>query len=189
MSMGPTCDYCKDVGYTVQRLREIDQSREYPGGALPPIRTAEVKVPCDCGIYRKRLEFDKNNPAAALNGFPCMDCKQTTIMQGKGFFTTFTYCDPCQKKKESQEAARKAEREAREAAKINRVAGRVCWSCKHFCFDGGSPGYSEYTPGDDAELKCEAGEYDKDMQDMSQEDLEATLKTAETCAKFEERGK
>jgi len=38
---------------------------------------------------------------------------------------------------------------------------RLCVICRSFYFDGGSPGYSELTPGSDASMSCSAGMWDK----------------------------
>lgn len=66
--------------------------------------------------------------------------------------------------------------------------GTVCWSCKHFSFSTGDSGYSEYTPGYDASMRCAKDVWNFSFTNGgSQEDLEKSLKTAETCTKFEPR--
>ncbi len=66
---------------------------------------------------------------------------------------------------------------------------RLCWSCEHFYFHGGEPGYSEYTPGWDAEFSCEEKVFpDVGLGDLSRaDDLKALIETAQTCGKFTPR--
>lgn len=63
----------------------------------------------------------------------------------------------------------------------------VCWSCKHFRFQGGSRNYSEETPGYSAIMECAQGVWDFNFEDATQKDFEKTLKTAEMCDKFQDR--
>ena len=65
--------------------------------------------------------------------------------------------------------------------------GIVCWSCKHFNFSSGDAGYSQYTPGYSASMDCAKNVWDFSFNNSSQAELEKTLKTAETCKKFEQR--
>lgn len=73
------------------------------------------------------------------------------------------------------------------SGKVKARPGTVCWSCKHFHFQGGDAGYSEYTPGYSASMYCGKNEWHFDFDNASQADLEKTLKTAETCPRFEQR--
>ncbi len=71
---------------------------------------------------------------------------------------------------------------------MNAEKGRLCWSCKHFSFDGGERGYSEYTPGDNASLDCAKNVFNTDLEDLgTSDDLRKLLMTAENCVKFESR--
>ena len=66
---------------------------------------------------------------------------------------------------------------------------RLCWSCENFFFDSGSPGYSEYTPGSDAQFSCGAHVFaDVDLGDLDDaDDLRKLLEIADTCIKFTPR--
>lgn len=61
---------------------------------------------------------------------------------------------------------------------------KTCLFCKHFNFDMGSPGYSEYTPGTDAEFECR-----KDHWSMGNyggvEKFRENIETAKDCKDFE----
>ena len=63
---------------------------------------------------------------------------------------------------------------------------RLCWSCEHFNFESGSPGYSEYTPGYDAEFWCAKEVFETvRMGDLADgDDLRKLLETASGCLKF-----
>lgn len=37
---------------------------------------------------------------------------------------------------------------------------QTCLGCMHFDFSSGSPGYSEWTPGSDAVIRCDLGYWD-----------------------------
>lgn len=67
------------------------------------------------------------------------------------------------------------------------MKNRLCWSCKHFYFDGGDSGYSEYTPGYMGSMTCHKKKFDYRLEDMTQDTLRVTLMTAEECDKFEKR--
>jgi len=63
----------------------------------------------------------------------------------------------------------------------------VCWSCKHFSFEGGSPGYSEYTPGYEGSMDCAKNVWSSDLSGLDEDGLRVRLTTAERCTKFEPR--
>lgn len=67
------------------------------------------------------------------------------------------------------------------------TAGRVCWSCKHFSFDGGHPGWSDTTPGYLGRMECRKGVYNFTLDDVNETVLRESLQKAETCDKFEQR--
>lgn len=64
---------------------------------------------------------------------------------------------------------------------------RVCWSCKHFSFDGGEKDWSEDTPGYTGRMSCGKGVYDFSLQDVDEDVLRESLMKAEACEKFEDR--
>jgi len=56
----------------------------------------------------------------------------------------------------------------------------TCLCCLHLYFSGGSPGYSEYTPGWDASLGCIEGGWD--FEEMSARTLHETMMSkAQSC--------
>jgi hypothetical protein len=67
---------------------------------------------------------------------------------------------------------------------------KTCLECAHFYFDGGSPGYSDYTPGDDMEISCNKGVWYAGV-DTDLTEYRKYMRTAATCPKFEkyEEGK
>lgn len=62
--------------------------------------------------------------------------------------------------------------------------GITCLDCEHFAFRSAEPGYSEYTPGMDAELYCCRGVWQYDAYNETLASLRTKLYTARTCAKF-----
>lgn len=68
-----------------------------------------------------------------------------------------------------------------------RTPGRLCWSCVHFVFSGGSPALSDATPGYEGELECQKKVYKISMSDLTQDRLRETLMLAETCKGFKSR--
>lgn len=65
---------------------------------------------------------------------------------------------------------------------------KLCVFCKHWQFSGGSPGYSEMTPGTDASMDCNKGHYGRSftLQDLyGEEDFRAKIKLAEACPDYE----
>jgi hypothetical protein len=65
--------------------------------------------------------------------------------------------------------------------------GRICWFCQHVYFDGGSPCYSDLTPGTSFQLECTKGywRFDRDMDCL--DEFREKLESAERCASFSER--
>lgn len=66
--------------------------------------------------------------------------------------------------------------------------GRICLECKHCYVDGGSPGYSEYTPGEGITFECTKG-HDigtKSIYDLSRKGLLVGIQRAHRCGDFEE---
>lgn len=62
----------------------------------------------------------------------------------------------------------------------------VCLFCKYFYFDGGSPGYSEYTPGCNASMCCNKGHWDMwNLLDYHRIDLKTNMKKAQHCDDYE----
>lgn len=59
-----------------------------------------------------------------------------------------------------------------------------CVNCKHFNFWPGSPGYSEFTPGDDMEMSCLRKHWRVTFE-TSEDDFRDYMKSSETCADFE----
>lgn len=57
---------------------------------------------------------------------------------------------------------------------------RLCLFCEHFCFSEEEKGYSEYTPGHPASLKCD--KYYWNFSDI--ENFRLTMKLAESCSDF-----
>jgi hypothetical protein len=63
---------------------------------------------------------------------------------------------------------------------------KTCMLCKYWYFDGGSPGYSEYTPGIDWSMLCNEGVWDCDDKYITVGGFRSIMKKAESCSKFEE---
>jgi len=64
---------------------------------------------------------------------------------------------------------------------------RCCILCKHFSFDEGSPGYSEYTPGTDWSMSCLKNHWSMSGSYISEEDYRKNILMAETCKDAEEK--
>ena len=61
---------------------------------------------------------------------------------------------------------------------------RNCMYCRHCHFDGGSPGYSEWTPESPMSFRCEKNKWN--MDDYANKQMLVTaLETARTCELFE----
>lgn len=58
---------------------------------------------------------------------------------------------------------------------------RLCIFCKHFEFNPGSPGYSEYTPGENMSMGCNMRVWEFDFGD----DFHQCIQHAYTCEKYE----
>lgn len=64
------------------------------------------------------------------------------------------------------------------------MSEKLCIFCKHFWFSEGSPGYSELTPGYEANIDCHKRHFDLRLIDMSESDFRRTLLLARTCADY-----
>jgi len=63
---------------------------------------------------------------------------------------------------------------------------RICLACKHFSFDGGSPGYSNMTPGSPMHAECLKGYWHMGAGDYPDAADFFTLNLkAQTCPYFE----
>jgi hypothetical protein len=62
---------------------------------------------------------------------------------------------------------------------------KLCYACKHFEFDPGEPGYSEYTPGSDAHMSCGKDHWCLDNMGYGGKSLAEHLERAKTCKDFE----
>ena len=62
----------------------------------------------------------------------------------------------------------------------------LCWHCQHIYWDSGSPGYSEYTPGDPPDIHCLKDHWHlrTSWGNMEMEDFRAALESARTCTDF-----
>ena len=58
---------------------------------------------------------------------------------------------------------------------------RICLFCERFRVWPGSPGYSEVTPGEDAEIHCEKGHWRIRLYSDYANDYRRKLSTAKTC--------
>ena len=64
---------------------------------------------------------------------------------------------------------------------------KLCVFCDHWRFSGGSPGYSELTPGTDASMDCAKGHYPgwSTLQDLSgPEQFREVISMAQTCSDY-----
>lgn len=66
---------------------------------------------------------------------------------------------------------------------------RICVFCKYFYLDMADPGYSSLTPGSDMAMGCRKGVWSHKKYDDGLEEYRANLLRAETCSKFEDRGR
>jgi hypothetical protein len=64
---------------------------------------------------------------------------------------------------------------------------RYCVGCKHWVFDPGHPGYSEYTPGYGWSSECEKGHWTISGSSCDERDFEKVMRAAATCNDYEER--
>ena len=61
---------------------------------------------------------------------------------------------------------------------------RLCIVCKHFYFESGHPGYSDMTPGYDAEMGCLKGLIRIDLLSDTTETYRSSLLTAQSCPEY-----
>lgn len=69
------------------------------------------------------------------------------------------------------------------------MSEKLCVFCRNWSFDGGSPGYSEMTPGTDASMGCNKGHYGRNfhLQDLSGEaGFRTIILKAQTCKDYEQ---
>ena len=59
-----------------------------------------------------------------------------------------------------------------------------CLFCKYFVFTCGSPDWSEYTPGSDAEIYCGKNVFEIDLFGDSQKTYMNKMLTAKNCEYF-----
>lgn len=57
-----------------------------------------------------------------------------------------------------------------------------CMLCEHWEFDGGSPEYSEWTPGSDWSMECHKNIWKCDKNYMTKKEFVRCMKHAEKCA-------
>ena len=67
---------------------------------------------------------------------------------------------------------------------IDQAPGRLCYDCKH-CLCSYEPDWSDLTPGSGLELECVKGHWSFG-DDLSRTDLRKAMRTAATCADFEQ---
>jgi len=61
---------------------------------------------------------------------------------------------------------------------------QLCIFCKNFVMESGSPGWSEYTPGWDAELRCSERVWKADYNSLDTDSYRKLMLTAKTCDKY-----
>jgi len=63
---------------------------------------------------------------------------------------------------------------------------KLCVFCDHWQFDGGSPGYSDLTPGSDASMDCAKGHYGRrfTLHYIGPEDFRKQIAIAAECADY-----
>lgn len=61
----------------------------------------------------------------------------------------------------------------------------LCWYCKHVWWDAGSQGYSEYTPGDPADIRCRKDHWRVKSFQTELAEFRTFLQMAATCPDFE----
>jgi len=59
---------------------------------------------------------------------------------------------------------------------------KVCLFCKHYYFIAGGPGYSDATPGCEANEGCSADHWETDMMEDTEAIRRANFLRAETCS-------
>jgi hypothetical protein len=64
-------------------------------------------------------------------------------------------------------------------------SGRICLECIHLYYWTGCPGYSELTPGYDAEIRCTKQYWEVDWTRDEKQDLRGKLRMAVTCKDYE----
>jgi len=64
---------------------------------------------------------------------------------------------------------------------------RLCLWCKHFDFYMGSPGYSEYTPGEDASFECAKNHWKMLNYNIGREEFVNHIESGKKCPDFERR--
>jgi hypothetical protein len=62
---------------------------------------------------------------------------------------------------------------------------RICVFCKHFVLNMGWAGYSEYTPGSNAVVKCDKEIWTLNTDGSAEQYYRRCIKSAETCSLFE----
>lgn len=65
---------------------------------------------------------------------------------------------------------------------MSEVQEKVCILCRHFDCDGGSPGYSEYTPPVESTIECRKKKWK--LEWYTQDEYREKLLTAETCEDY-----
>lgn len=65
------------------------------------------------------------------------------------------------------------------------MSERICYGCKWFELDEGSPYYSELTPGDSFSISCLKNKWTEDWK--TEEGFRKCLETANTCPEFSPR--
>lgn len=63
---------------------------------------------------------------------------------------------------------------------------KLCIMCKHFYFNTGEPGYSEETPGYDAEMGCHRDLIEIDLMNTSTDSYRKSILTADTCPEYKD---
>lgn len=58
---------------------------------------------------------------------------------------------------------------------------KLCWWCKHFYYYNAQPGYSELTPGSDAEIRCSKNYWRWDQFDDSKDKFRESFEKARDC--------
>lgn len=62
---------------------------------------------------------------------------------------------------------------------------RLCWFCRHFDYDQGSPGYSELTPGEEASIGCLKDKWRFNFYHDDQAAFAAAIQYARKCDEFD----
>lgn len=61
---------------------------------------------------------------------------------------------------------------------------KLCWNCRHFCFINSSPGYSEWTPGENFELSCDKKHWEFNPFETTQNEFKIMISHAEKCMDY-----